>query len=74
MMSLFVRKASISADSISRSEGGIWPCSCAVAISMREWSSGGRSAAFEGSSDNELMRTWVERRDVRAAARACVVC
>lgn len=70
IMSLFAKKASRSAERISRSAAGIWPRSWAVAMSIRECSSGGRSAALKGRSERVSMRIWVVRRDVRAADRA----
>jgi hypothetical protein len=57
----------MSLERISRSAVGIWPCSCAVIVSMTGWRSGGRSEAFEGRVESDVVRICVVIRFVRAA-------
>ena len=65
------RKWDMSGERISRSEDEMWPFSWAVTISITEWSSGGRLAAFDGRSEREAMRNWDARRLVRDVVRLC---
>jgi hypothetical protein len=66
MGTMFEWKKSMSLDNISRSDVGIWPCSCAVTVSMTGWRSGGRSGAFEGRVESDVVRICVVIRFVRA--------
>lgn len=69
MVGRLVRKESMSLERISRSESGMWPLSWAVVISITECSSGGRSIAFDGRVESELIRIWEERKNSRAVLR-----
>lgn len=55
----------MSLERISRSDAGTWPFSCAVTVSMTAWRSGGRSVAFCGRVDRDVVRIWVVSRVVR---------
>jgi hypothetical protein len=71
VISIFLRKTSMSPERISRSEVRTWLDSWAVTRSMMEWRSGGRSGDFEGRSERVVVRIWEERRVWRVVARVC---
>jgi hypothetical protein len=69
MVLMLARNVSMSSERISRSVSGMWPLSCAVAISMTACSSGGRSFDRDGRSLSDWSRISVEMRFVRASVR-----
>lgn len=50
------RRKDVSAESIARSESGIWPDSCAVVISIAVCSSGRRSVVCNGRVASDSIR------------------
>ena len=69
MGAIFEWKNSMSSDNISRSDAGTWPLSWAVTVSVIACRSGGRSVAFDGRVEREVVRICVVWRVVRAEVR-----
>ena len=62
-------KKSMSSDNTSRSDAGTWPLSWAVTVSVTACRSGGRSVAFDGRVESDVVRICVVWRVVRAEVR-----
>ena len=69
MGAIFEWKNSMSLERVSRSDKGTWPFSWAVTVSVTACKSGGRSAAFDGRVERDVVRICVVWRVVSAVVR-----